>query len=143
MNYSVLNTVTLYTSVHGHSREVAYQLPNPIKVIPSLKIDDFNMFIFVCPTYGDEELPLTMEEFLLEITNTNKYFTVCELGNYYGYEDFQFGSRKIISHFLQSRGWEMIFPGLSLDSMPKIDWPVFNEWKKELLAWTASYSIKS
>ena len=62
----------------------------------------------------------------------NRQYVICELGNYYGYDDFQFGAMKIIKKHLESLGWEEAFPGVSLDSLPVIDWDVFNQWKENL-----------
>jgi flavodoxin len=131
----VPNIITLYASIHGHTKKVAECLPNPIEVRNAAEISGFDLFVFVCPTYGDEELPLLMEDFLLNIKSSPKDFVVCELGNLFGYEDFRFGPRKIISRFLKDRGWNEVFHGLSLDSLPRINWPIFENWKRDFETW--------
>ena len=122
---------TIYTSKHGHSKKVAqrFGLCYDSSTFPSL---DEDITLFICPTYGDEELPPAMENFLCSITCTKKLFVICELGNYYGYDDFRFGALKIIDAHLKSLGWNEFFPALSLDSMPSIDWTTFENWKREL-----------
>jgi len=127
--------ITLYATIHGHSKQVADRLPNPHNVNTNPKVEDFN--IFVCPTYGDEELPLDMENFLFSITERDKHYTAIELGNYY--DSSEFGVLKIIRHHLSSLGWKEVFPSLSLDSLPQVDWNVFEKWKIELnIAWKDS-----
>lgn len=123
------SVVTLYASVHGHARQVALRLPNYRSVDYFDGTESYDFYVFVCPTYGDEELPWAMEDFLMRLTVENKKFTVVELGNYYGYDDFQFGARRLICGVLKSKGWVEAFPSLSLDSLPQIDWEVFNHWK--------------
>lgn len=93
---------------------------------------DYEFVIVVCPTYGDDELPQAMEDYLQRLTVTGKKYTICELGNYYGYDSFHFGAAKIINKVLEGKGWVKSFPGLSLDSLPQIDWPVFDAWKGKL-----------
>ena len=121
----------IFASKHGHSKKVAETFINCYNVneLPDL---DADLFIFICPTYGDEELPLEMEDFLEGLVLKNKEFTVCELGNYYGYDDFEFGASKIIKDYLKNLGWKEFFPSLSLDSLPSIDWEVFYKWKEDL-----------
>lgn len=121
----------IYASKHGHSKKVAERFEKcyDVKSNPSL---DEDIILFICPTYGDEELSPDMESFIISITESNKMFVICELGNYYGYDDFSFGAKKIIKHSLEELNWVEFFPSLSLDSMPLIDWSTFESWKKEL-----------
>jgi flavodoxin len=121
---------TIYASEHGRSKKVAQQFDNfhNAKEMPML---DEDIILFICPTYGDEELHPAMENFLISITEKKSY-VICELGNYYGYDDFSFGAKKIIESHLKQLGWSEFFPSLSLDSMPSIDWKTFNIWKDKL-----------
>lgn len=92
-----------------------------------------DVILFICPTYGDEELPHDMEDFLLNLNAAiKKNFVVCEIGNYYGYDDFEFGAKNIIQKYLSSLGWKKFFNGLSLDVIPEIRWKVLNSWKDKL-----------
>lgn len=122
---------TIYASKHGRSKKVAQRFDNNhnAETYPAL---DEDVILFVCPTYGDEELPPAMEQFLMSIKEQDKQYVICELGNYYGYDDFRFGALKIIDAHLKNLGWREFFPALSLDSMPYIDWDTFNRWKEEL-----------
>lgn len=88
--------------------------------------------LFICPTYGDEELPHDMEDFLLKLNVKNKLFVICEIGNYYGYDDFTFGAKEVIQRYLQSLGWKKFYSGISLDVIPVIRWNVLNTWKDKL-----------
>lgn len=119
--------ITLYASLHGHARQVAERLPNPhnVELWPSLDGHDFH--VFVCPTYGDEELPLAMEDYLYGVTKRDGLYTAVELGNYY--EDFRFGALNIIKSRLTELGWREAYPSLSLDSLPTVDWDVFERWR--------------
>lgn len=126
-----MNIVTIFDSVHGKSKQIALLLPNPIHVSQIKNIRNYNYFIFVCPTYGDEELPTQMEKFLINLKITNKKYTICELGNYFG-DSYDFGVKIIIEKFLHRLNWKKFYKCLSLDSMPKIQWEEYNKWEKKL-----------
>jgi len=97
---------------------------------------DFNYFIFVCPTYGDEELETEMEKFLISSDwkiHYGKFFSVCELGLYRGYLETTQGAGVIISKYLQSKGLVMHKNILSVDSIPLEDFTLIKTWSKGLL----------
>lgn len=121
----------IYCSINGRSKRVAKLFENQHDVRNSPTLDS-EFIIFICPTYGDAELPLLMEEYLLKIKVKNKLYTTVELGNYYGYDDFTFGAKKIIKNHLSTLNWIEFFPSLSLDSMPKIDLKTFFSWKSQV-----------
>lgn len=121
----------IYDSMHGKTKTVAMKFSCEIQHVKSAKIDA-DVVLFICPTYGDEELPHDMEDFLLNLKPEKRYYVVCETGNYYGYDDFRFGASKIIEGHLNNLGWEKFYPSFSLDSLPTIDWEPFEEWKKGL-----------
>jgi flavodoxin len=126
--------IIIYDSKKGHSKTIAESVGIPcvnVNCYPDLKL--YRKVIFVCPTYGDEELPEEMEKFIVNLKVTNKKFTICELGNYYGYDDPEFGAAKIIRYHLFKLQWQEFMKQLSLDSLPKINWSIFNQWKTELL----------
>lgn len=122
----------VYDSNHGKTKSVV----NQFVFVKNKADEDFKIWadivLFMCPTYGDEELPHAMEDFLTNLTVENKSYVICELGNYYGYDDFEFGSKKIIEYNLKNLKWTKFYKGLSLDSMPNVDWKTFNKWKEGL-----------
>jgi flavodoxin len=123
---------TIYSSVKNKTKLVANCFENSLN-IKTNPIIDCDLLIILCPTYGDEELPLEMEDYLLGIQIINlKFFAICELGNYYGYEDFTFGAGIIIKKYFEKLGFSEFHPMLSLDSIPKIDWNIFDKWKGDL-----------
>jgi flavodoxin len=124
--------VVLYWSKGKKSSLVAKEFGIPIlSVIDNPNLDRYKNMIIVCPTYGDEELPFEMEDFLIKLRTTEKKFAVCELGNFFGHEK-EFGAAKIIKFELEKRKWECV-DSLSLDSFPEIDWFSLKKWKKKLL----------
>lgn len=126
-----MNVQVIYASNHGKTKQVADKFTQAENAENCTSLHG-DVVIFLCPTYGDEELPFAMEDFLIKHTNRNKQYVICELGNYYGYDDFQFGARSIIEKILIQRGWLCFYKNLSLDSMPQIDWNVFYKWKEGL-----------
>lgn len=122
----------LYDSKHGHSKKVALAISNLAQQVSKQTKICADIVVFVCPTYGDEELPHNMEDFLQALEVKDKKYVICELGNYYGFENFEFGAAKIIEWELNRRGWKKFFPSFSLDSLPEIDWEPWEKWKKEL-----------
>lgn len=126
-----MNIQLIYDSPHGKTKFVSSKF-NCECVSAKNAVIWADIVLFLCPTYGDEELPHEMEDFLLSLKIRNKSYVVCELGNYYGYDDFTFGAKKIIEEHLNSLGWDKFYNGISLDSLPKIDWDCFFKWKKGL-----------
>lgn len=87
----------------------------------------FDCYLFVFANKGDEELPSEMETFLIDLKIKNKNYQICELGNYFGYEN-PFGAADIAYCLLNKLDWKMISPILSLDTVPGIDWVALNTW---------------
>ena len=127
-----MSPVIIYNSRHGHTKHVVDYLGFLAHDVKNGQIPLGDFVIVLCPTYGDEELPLAMEEYLLGLSITGKRYALCELGNYYGYEDCQFGAAKIIRYCLSRLEWVEPFRPLSLDSLPVIDWDSLKEWKDGL-----------
>jgi flavodoxin len=134
-----MKTVVLYASSHGSTRSVIKRLAEMVQFsfdcfdVKSLRdsssMDKYELFLFFCPTYGNEELQPDMERFIinLKLDMSGKYYAICELGNYYGYET-DFGAMKIIRYHLEKLfGKELVSP-LSMDSLPKKDWKAFATW---------------
>jgi len=137
----------LYESKHGHTLKVAkYCLEkfnftcDLANISDAIILDNYNLVLFFSPTYGDEELPLSMEDFLLTVAIRNKRFIVCELGNYYGYDVYEFGAGRIIRNFLLALDWVEICQMLSLDSLPRIDWESLDMWIEGVNDAVSNYS---
>lgn len=121
----------LYFSGGKKSQIVAEFFDLPTIPIPQV-LPNFNRIIIVCPTYGDEELPLEIEDFLIELNINDKEYALCVLGNYFGYEREEFGPAKIIRYELAEKNWKLLSSPLSLDSVPQIDWECLKCWKDKL-----------
>ena len=121
----------IYDSNHGRTKMVAQKFNCDVSHVAEAKLWA-DVIVFICPTYGDEELPHAMEDFLTNLEIKNKKYVVCETGNYYGYDDFQFGASKIIEGCLDALNWKKFYPSFSVDALPTIDWEPFYEWKRGL-----------
>jgi len=139
-----MKAAILYASSHGRTRKVLGEVLQHLALRPDVydvkegmaqdRLADYDLLVFLCPTYGDEELQEDMENFLDAFTLDlhGKRFAICELGNYYGYDDFSFGAMRIIrARLLQLGGKELCEP-LSLDSFPKTAWGHLSDWVKHL-----------
>jgi hypothetical protein len=101
---------------------------------PARDVAPSDLLILFSPTYGDEELHADMEAFLVGLAGAPRRFVLCELGNYYGYEEPDFGASRIMRSHLESRGWTEAAAALSLDSLPEVDWPELERWADGLNA---------
>lgn len=101
-----------------------------IAAINNPKIKKYKTIIFVVSNVGDEELCQPMEDFVCNIKTKNKKFLICELGNYFGFEDYA-GCKKIVIKILENLNWEKI-SDISLDSLPKLDLQSLNSWISEI-----------
>ena len=139
-----MKAAILYASSHGRTRKVLSEVLQHLAIRPDVygvkegvaqeRLADYELLVFLCPTYGDEELQDDMENFLdgFTLDLSGKRFAICELGNYYGYDDFSFGAMRIIRRrLLELRGTELCEP-LSLDSFPKTAWGHLLDWVKHL-----------
>lgn len=133
------SVVVLYASSHGSTRRVVKRLGDLVECpfdsfdVKTLNdtsgLDKYTVFLFFSPTYGNEELQLDMERFVInfKLDMSGKHYAICELGNYYGYEN-DFGAMRIMRfHLKQLRGHELISP-LSMDSLPLKDWRALSTW---------------
>jgi flavodoxin len=92
---------------------------------------DFDHAIFVCPTYGDEELEVSMERFIVELKTRevpSRTFSVIELGLYRGYDVPRMGAARLISGWLRHICWVERAPALSLDSVNNDFFMVLKNW---------------
>lgn len=123
-------TSVIYCSIHGHAKKASsffsYQVFNINEKI------DYNAdtFVIICPTYGDEELPLEMEDFLLNLQIRNKNYYICELGNLFEQEEF--GAAPIIRYCLSKLGWVEL-GSISIDSTPVLDVVKLKSWISDVL----------
>jgi hypothetical protein len=89
-------------------------------------LQPFNPIILVIPNRGDEELPQPMEEYLLELSVRNKDYLICELGNYFGFENYC-GCKKVACRILDNLGWTRL-ADVSIDSLPELDRDSLDKW---------------
>jgi flavodoxin len=130
----------LYGSSHGRTRKAVNESLERLAIKPDVfnvkdeplkgNLSDYDLLMFFCPTYGDEELQPDMEKFItnFSLDLTGKRFVICELGNYYGYEDFSFGAMPILKRHLIGLSAEELCSPLSLDAMPRVEWGQLHRW---------------
>lgn len=94
-------------------------------------IEEFDPIIIVASNMGDEEISQPMEDYLFAIKDRNKQYFVCELGNYFGLEDYC-GCKKIIHQILDKLNWNKL-SDISLDSFPELDVEKLETWIKNAL----------
>ena len=125
--------IVIYASKYGRSKQIAscfdFDICN-VKEVKQLNLEKYDFFLFVCPTYGDSEIPLEMEDFIISLRIKNKMFIICELGNYFGLDELEWGAARILKNALKNLGWHEVCSSLSLDAFPSIDWSAFYAWKK-------------
>ncbi len=99
-------------------------LPSPRSLPP------YDVLLLITATYGDAELLDAVEYFLThpDLDVRDKSYSVCELGNYYGYDDFTFGAKAVAEFQLQRKQAREFCPGASVDSLPRIDWHAIKSW---------------
>jgi len=90
----------------------------------------FDNIIIVVSNTGDEEISQPMEDYLSALTVKNKKYSVCELGNYFGFESYA-GCKKVVSKILDALGWEKI-SDVSLDSLPTLDEDSLEKWINQI-----------
>lgn len=135
-----MRCLLLYGSTTGNTRLVAARLPECLDFsvdvvdVGSLSGGDavagYDLLIFLASTWGDGELQVDMERFFVQyrVALEGRHYAVCELGNYYGYDDFEFGALRIIQYHLQSWGGRELVEPFSMDSLPRKDWAGFARW---------------
>lgn len=135
-----MKTAIIFGSTNGRTRrvvrEVVAQLGRPIEAFDAgegltpERVAPFDTWLFFAPTYGDEELQPDLERFVFGLSRRleGTRFAVCELGNYYGYDDLSFGAARIIRDRLMGLGaCEFVEPA-SIDSFPQMDWDTLRRW---------------
>jgi|SRR5689334_12935994 flavodoxin len=116
----------------GNTLQMAGKLKQMLGDIDVYHADDvrpelfqrYSRFIFLTSTAGNEELPEPFEELFdrkwIDFSNTS--YTICELGNYYGFELFESGAAKILHRLIRASGGREFYRTLSLDTLPMVDW---------------------
>lgn len=135
-----MKSAVLYGTTHGRTRKVVEESLRRLSIAPDVfdvkgrpaleQFAAYDLLLFFSPTYGDGELQLDMEEFIqrFSINLCGKYFAICELGGYIGYETFSFGAADILSRCLIKQGAVELCMPLSLDSLPRVNWPHLFRW---------------
>lgn len=127
--------VVLHNSKTGNNSIVAERVANFFKCNrlvaqdnPSL--NEYEFIIIILSNVGDEELPQPMEDFLCSLPLSIKKYFVCELGNYFGLEDYC-GCKRVSFQILDNLGWSKL-SDISLDSLPNIDFDKLDYWIEEI-----------
>lgn len=108
-------------------------LPCDVAVVADAPVlGQYDTVLLFTPTHGDEELQDAMETYLVGLPPGGHSYVVCELGNYYGYDEPGFGAARTVQRHLDGLGWRERFPPLSLDSLPEVDWPALEAWVDRL-----------
>jgi len=132
--------VLVYGSTRENTARLARSLPQLLAVpldvfnaanIQSLEqIDGYDVYLFFASTWGDGELQIDMENFFVKhrLELTGKAYAICELGNYYGYDDFEFGALHIMQGLLARSGGRELIEPFCMDSLPRKDLENFQRW---------------
>ena len=94
----------------------------------------YKLFVFLTPTAGNEELAEPFERLFdrEDLNFSHSEYAVCELGNYYGYDLYEYGAAKTLRRLIEGRGGRQFHPMLSLDTLPLTDWELFDGWAESL-----------
>jgi flavodoxin len=135
-----MKALLLYGSSRGNTRLVAQRLAEWLEfeaeladvkdAPPADRLARFDLLIFLASTWGDGELQVDMEHFLarpLPVLD-GKAYTICELGNYYGYDDFEFGALHIMQRQIRDSGAVEWYEPFCMDSLPRKDWGGLKRW---------------
>lgn len=101
---------------------------------PDLPDDPRHDWIIVVPNYGDGEIQAGVESFLVGTRVSFRRFSILELGNYYGFDEWGYGAADKIHRLLAERQGEQFFSHLSMDTLPKMDWTTLDRWIAALTA---------
>ena len=135
-----MKALVIYGSTWGNTKTVVGRLPTLLSfsfdVIDVKALNDADVFrkydllIFFASTAGDQELQVDMERFLARVTVQlqGKHYVICELGNYFGYADFEFGAEKILHHVLNECGGTEFLEPFAMDAFPRKDWKGLTRW---------------
>lgn len=135
-----IRALAIYGSSRGNTKLIVNRLPAHftfhVDIVEASSILDadiiikYDLLLFFASTWGDGELQIDMENFLISnhLNLNGKPYAICELGNYYGYDDFEFGAMRIMRNQLEQwNGYELIEP-FSMDTFPRKDWNSLTCW---------------
>lgn len=132
--------LVVFGSTRGNTRVVVERLPSllrfPIELVCVSELagaeafKPYDLLLFFASTWGDGELQVDMEHFFARppLQLGGKHYVICELGNYYGYDDFEFGAMHIMRHHLEVAGGIELIEPFSMDSLPRKDWRGLARW---------------
>jgi flavodoxin len=135
-----MKALVIFGSTRGNTRLVATRLPErlhfDVDVLAVNLLHDvsmlrqYDLLLFLASTWGDGELQVDMEQFFVRhhINLSGKHYAICELGNYYGYDDFEFGALRIMQNQLQQWGGHEFVEPFCMDSLPRKDWDGLQRW---------------
>lgn len=135
-----MKTLVVYGSTWGNTRKIVQRLPDlltfPIDIEDVKNLADdgifrkYDLLLFFTSTSGDQELQADMEAFVVAhpLDLRGKFYAVCEMGNYFGYDDFEFGAECILSHFLRAGGGSEFMTPFAMDTFPIRDWNGLERW---------------
>ena len=135
-----MKALLVFGSTGGNTRTVAHRIQSflkfPIDVVDVASVKDVDVFLnydfvlFFASTWGDGELQIDMEDFFVNFSPNllGRQYAICELGNYYGYDDFEFGALEIMKHYLLRTGGNELAPPFCMDSLPHKDWAGLQRW---------------
>ncbi|MFS0756134.1 flavodoxin family protein [Noviherbaspirillum sp. 1P10PC] len=135
-----MKALLVYGSTWGNTAKVVQRVPPllsfPVDIvnIRTLTGDStfaqYDLLLFFASTTGDQELQEDMEQFFVRQTRNlyGKPYAVCELGNYFGYDDFDLGAEQILRHLLCQAGGKELIPPFCMDSFPYKDWNNLARW---------------
>jgi flavodoxin len=135
-----MKALVIYGSTWGNTKTVVHRLPELLSfsfdIINVKTLDEASVFqkydllMFFASTAGDQELQVDMERFLSRVTVrlNGKPYVICELGNYFGYADFEFGAERILHHVLQEWGGTEFMEPFAMDTFTRKDWNGLARW---------------
>jgi flavodoxin len=130
-----MKPLVIHNHESGNNRIAAEFLANQLKceavsVAKVPCIESYEPIVFVVPNIGDEELPQPMEDYLFHMKTRGKKYYICELGNYFGFENYN-GCKKVAIKLLAKLDWIKI-SDVSIDSMPKLDISSLESWSRNI-----------
>lgn len=141
-----MKALVVFGSSRGNTRAVVKKLPALLRfpfdsvdaadLTDTRHFDAYDLLLFLASTWGDGELQVDMEMFFVKcpLHLAGKPYAICELGNYYGYDDFEFGALRIMQHHLNKGGGREFAEPFCMDSLPKRDWEGLARWCEYLNA---------
>jgi flavodoxin len=147
----MMKAIALYGSSRGNTKLVANRLAEKVSfaldVIDVATISDlqwaksYDLLIFLSSTWGDGELQEDMENFFTgnKLDLQGRHYALCELGNYYGYDDFEFGALRVMQCVVAAANGVEFHEPFCMDSYPRKDWEGFDRWIASLNTSVSKY----